>query len=324
MNMLTSFFVILFILIGAAVIYIVFGWSVGVYLARKFVFPNAHSLEKTYADSLESGDFTEEEFRNYQFQPFSIESSFGYTLKGVYVPGSDPEKTVVFVHGHTWTWHGMIKYFPPYVKRGYTIVAYNHRYHGDSGGECCTAGFFEKQDLLQVSDWIFSRFPATRIYGAVGESLGAATVLQYMPLDKRLTFVHADCPYSDTENLYRYQLGEHKIPRFMEGITMYFCDRYLKKRCGFGLEDTSPKQSIMESSLPLFLVHGAADDYVPTRMSEEMAAARKPLYPTTLLLVEGAAHAKALATDKELYESELNAFLNEVEGGISGAPAAVR
>jgi len=80
MNMLTSFFVILFILIGAAVIYIVFGWSVGVYLARKFAFPDAHSLEKTYADSLESGDFTEEEFRNYQFQPFSIESSFGFRL----------------------------------------------------------------------------------------------------------------------------------------------------------------------------------------------------------------------------------------------------
>jgi uncharacterized protein len=306
------------IIAAILVLYLFFSWFIGRLMARKFAFARVHSLEKTYSDSIEEGNFTEEEFASYHFQPFSLTSRYGYELRGVFSPGSDPTKSVIFVHGHTWSWHGMVKYMPPYRERGYNIIAYNHRYHGDSGGSCCTAGFFEKHDLKQVADWVFEKFPDTKVLGAAGESLGAATVMQFMPLEKRLTFAHADCPYSDTLDLYRHMLRRNHVPRFMDGITLFFCDRYLRRACGFGLTDTVPIRSVMESPVPLFLVHGTEDTYVPTKMSVETAEKRSGTYPTVLLLIEGAAHAKALVTARKQYFSSLNAFLDSAESGVFG------
>jgi len=307
------FYLVVIILAGCLTLIIILGYILGRHMARKFSFSKSKSLSYTYSECLENGEYTKEEFEGYNFTNFSVESEFGYTLQGIFSAGTDPAKTVVFVHGHTWTWHGMVKYFPIYAKRGYNIVAYNHRYHGNSGGNCCTAGFYEKSDLLKIANWTFTHFSHTKIFGAMGESLGAATVLQYMPLDKRLTFAHADCPYSDAAELYQHQMSLYHLPLFLKSITIFFCDRYLKRNCGFSLGQVSPIRDCMQTSVPLLLVHGDNDNYVPTSMSVDLAEKRQSHAPTTLLLVEGAAHAKALAVNPVLYHKTLERFLDEVE-----------
>jgi len=307
------YYIVVILIAICLAIYLGTGYLIGRHMARKFSFSKSKPLSFTYSACLENGEFTKEEFAAYNFTEFSVESDFGYTLNGVYFKGTDPKKTVVFAHGHTWTWHGMVKYFPTYVKRGYNVVAYNHRYHGNSGGKCCTAGFFEKRDLLKMADWVFTQFPKTKIFGAMGESLGAATVLQYMPLDKRLTFDHADCPYSDANELYQHQMRQYHLPSFLKSITINFCNRYFKRNCDFSLNQVSPIRDFMQSSVPLLLVHGDSDNYVPTSMSVTLAEKRQPLFPTTLLLVEGAVHAKALAANPVLYKKTLEKFLDDVE-----------
>jgi uncharacterized protein len=307
------FYIVVIILAGCLALYLILGYILGRHMARKFSFSKSKPLSFTYSACLENEEYTKEEFEGYKFTEFSVESDFGYTLQGVFSAGTDPTKTVIFVHGHTWTWHGMVKYFPTYADRGYNIVAYNHRYHGNSGGECCTAGFYEKSDLLRVADWTFTQFPKTKTFGTMGESLGAATVLQYMPLDKRLTFAHADCPYSDAAELYQHQMSLYHLPAFLKKTTINFCDRYFKRNCGFSLKQVSPIRDFMQTSVPLLLVHGDKDNYVPTSMSVDLAGKRQSHAPTTLLLVEGAAHAKSLAVNPELYHKTLVIFLDEVE-----------
>lgn len=306
--------IVLIIIAVIAAVYLCLGYFFGRYIAREFLFSKNQSLSYTYSSCLDDGEFTGEEFSSYNFTNFSVESEFGYTLNGVFSAGTDPEKTIVFTHGHTWTWHGTVKFFPLYVKRGYNIITYNHRHHGNSGGDSCTAGYFEKSDLLKIADWAFKQFPETKTFGAMGISLGAATVLQYLPLDKRLTFAHADCPYSDVKVLYQHQLKQNHVPSFLKGIILYFCNRYFVRKNGFSLSQVSPIRDIMESSVPLLFVHGNEDTYVPASMSVSMAEKRKPRFPTTLLLVDDAAHAGSLSTDPELYRKTLEDFLNDVEG----------
>ncbi len=305
-----------FLLISIVVLILVYSaaaYGIGRSISRRFVYSKSKSLEYTYEQCVENGDFTEEEFASYNLEPFSLESDYGYTLRGVYQKGTDPTKTVVFVHGHTWSWHGQVKYFHLYTNRGYNIVAYNHRYHGDSGGPNCTAGYFEKFDLKKITDWARKQFPETRTFGVMGESLGAATTLQYMPLDDQLTFVHADCPYSDMLELYDYHMGLNHIPRLLRGPSAYFCRIYLRVKAGFDPKDVSPKRSIMNSKTPLLLIHGDADDYVPTAMSEQMYAARASFADTTLVLIHGAVHAESLSTDRDTYTRVVNTFLDRVE-----------
>lgn len=305
---------ILLILLILIAVYLGIAFGIGRYLSREFVYSKSKSLEHTLEKCIENEDFTREDFEAYELQPFSIESEFGYTLRGVYRPGSDPRKTVVFVHGHTWSWHGQVKYFPLYIDRGYNIIAYNHRYHGDSGGPNCTAGFFEKQDLLNIARWARKQFPQTEIFGVMGESLGAATSLQYMPLDQGLSFAHVDCPYDDMMELCDYQMQLRNIPRFFRIPASLMCRIYLKLNAGFDAKQVSPREAIMKTDTPLLIIHGDEDTYVPTRMSVEMYNRRKDTAATELFLMPGAEHAQSIKTDGEEYRKQVYSFLDRIEG----------
>lgn len=286
----------------------------GIYIARKFSFPkNKKTLAETLQACIENKDFTQEEFDALELQPFSVESDFGYQLHGVYRKGTDPRKCIIFAHGHTWTWHGAVKYFPLYMERGYSVVAYDHRYHGASGGTSCTAGFYEKSDLAKVAAWARTTFPETVIMGVSGESMGAATVLQFLPLDPSISFIHADCPYSSMVKQYRWKLKQAHVPAFLHTPILWVCRKYLQKHAGFSISEVVPEASIMKGKTPLFLIHGADDKFVPTFMSQEMYESRKSYAPTTLVLVPGARHAQSIVVNPGLYKEALWKFLDTVE-----------
>ena len=60
-----------------------------------------------------------------------------------------------------------------FVDRRFDVIAYDSRAHGDSGGDACTYGYFEKEDLRRVLDTV----PPGPVV-LIGTSLGAAVALQ--------------------------------------------------------------------------------------------------------------------------------------------------
>jgi pimeloyl-ACP methyl ester carboxylesterase len=284
-----------------------------VYISKKFVFAQTKSMDYTLEKSIENGGFTQEEFDELELSGFVIDSDYGYELSGVYQRGSDPTKAVIFVHGHTWSWHGQVKYFYLYQRRGYSIITYNHRGHGDSGGENCSAGYFEKYDLDTVVRWTHGRFPEVKTLGLMGESLGGATVLQYVPLAKDISFIHADCPYSSMRKLYDYQLSLRNIPRFMRTRIIDASRSYILKKAGFDSFEVEPEQAIMKAEVPVLLIHGEADTYVPPWMSRQMYESRKHYASTYCTVIPDAVHAQSLQTDRKRYEEAVDEFLDNVE-----------
>jgi len=105
MNPLT---IVITILCGAALIYLGSASFIGRHMARTFAMPRTRSLEYTYEKGLEAEEFTREFFEMISENRFFIDSDLGYRINGVYYAGTDPRKTAVFVHGHTWSWHGML------------------------------------------------------------------------------------------------------------------------------------------------------------------------------------------------------------------------
>jgi len=306
-------------------------YILGRYMARVFIFPETKTPEAAHAMCLESEHYTEAWFNSLPLKEFSVESDFGYTIRGVYLDGGNSsDRLVIMCHGHTFTWHGMVKFFPLFLERGYSIVAYDHRFHGRSGGSSCTAGYYEKLDLQKVTDWALSHFPDTAFYGFFGESMGAATVLQYMPLDDRADFIAADCPYSDMLDLYRYKMELKHLPKLFQQAALYWCRRYIRRHAAFDPADVSPRTDTAAADTPLWLVHGDADRYVPAWMSRQVYDARLTArsrkdqsshpYPhplpnavTALTVIPGAAHAQALVTDPEQYRTSLYNFLDALE-----------
>ena len=87
------------------------------------------------------------------------------------------------------------------------------------------------------------------------------------------------------------------------------------ERCSYDVITPSAARGILEAiywhpgmKCPILFIHGAEDHFVPTRMSVQMHEMRRE--STELLIVPGAAHAVSFNTDRALYESAVDAFLN--------------
>ena len=69
-------------------------------------------------------------------------------------PQASQRATIVYLHGiadNRGSAAGPIARFLPL---DYDVIAYDSRANGDSGGEACTYGYYEKQDLHRVIDTI--------------------------------------------------------------------------------------------------------------------------------------------------------------------------
>lgn len=296
---------------GLLGIYIVLSAVLGGVLVKSFSYSRNASVAETMTGGLERGEFTQE-FLDRPREEFVLTSEFGYPLRGVYWKGPEgADKTVILVHGHTATWVGMGKYAMMFLRRGWNVAAYSHRRHGDSGGPATTGGYYEKHDLKKVADFVWDTFPGTKTFGVYGESMGAATVLQYMPLDEgRLNFVVADCPYSDGPDLFSHMLDLNHIPGFLKPGAMAMGALWMRLFARFPMKGVSPRQSAQEAATPLLLIHGGADTYVPTEMSREIHQLRHEKAPTEIHIMPEAKHAVSIQQDWDLYESWVADFMN--------------
>lgn len=282
----------------------------GLFFAVKVIYPKVIPIEKTYQLELEKHRFAEQEYLQWPREDFSLESPFGYSIACSFFPAAGAKKTVVISHGITYSRYGMVKYLPLFRKHNFNVLLYDLRNHGLSGGRNTTFGYFEKFDLQVVVDWAFERTTPNGVVGTMGESLGAATTLQHIPLDNRLAFAIADCAYANLADLLAYRLKrEYHLPRFpLLNIANYLC----KILAGLDFNKVSPSHSAKDVATPIFWIHGLDDDYIPPQMSRDMYTA-KTNGSKKLFLAPNAAHAESLIQNPVEYAQQINEFLIELK-----------
>lgn len=256
-----------------------------------------------------------------------ISSPQGYELAVHGLPGGG-RKLAVFQHGITWNWVAVIQYMEIFRKAGWSVVAFDSRGHGESGGRGPSFGIREKDDLAAVVSYATSHYPAEDGLVVFGLSLGAATVLQYgakyaprgsearPPIPDALI---ADCSFSDLSLALRARLADIRVLPPLKPLVVALVDLLCRALSGFSLRASSPGRAALETDLPILFIHGLADAYVPSSMSVRMARRRKELCPealTELCLIPGAGHARSLKTNPGAYEEAIFGFL-----GDCGLPA---
>ncbi len=293
-----------------------------VFAYRKLFHPAYKTLEFTCSAGIERGEF-DEAFRNLSWQEFSALSRYGYMLKGVYIPAKIPTgqtesaPTAIFVHGITWTRFGMFKYMKSFIDRGWNVMAFDLVGHGATGPHgrfSPSYGYHEKYDVEAVVEEARETFPGSRIFGLVGESLGAASVLQYSGLpEARVSFVVADCPFSSGLEQLDARLASMHVPYFVRLPVVVILSALARVARGVPMAEASSMRAVLSTDLPVLFVHGLDDYYVPFSMSIDMYNARKKAGrdKTRLLLVAGARHAKSWNTDPRLWERTVFDFIEE-------------
>jgi len=280
-------------------------------LSNLMLQPKKLSYDKLYEREVAEGKLNEKEYQAMNKSKFIITSDFGYPLscellETDYTKQNNADKKIaVLCHGFTCAKYSSVLYAEIFLKLGFTVLIYDHRNHGLSGKAFTSMGYYEKQDLKKVIDWCSETYGEDCKIVTHGESMGAATVISHLEIDRRVRCVIADCAYSDLKQLLKYQLKRYfHIPSIF--ITMACFLVYL--RAGFWYGEVSPIRAVSHTNTPILFIHGIEDNYVPANMSQAMYDCKNGF--KELYLVEGAKHAGSCITNHEEYERRVEIFLN--------------
>lgn len=246
------------------------------------------------------------EFLKAPYEEVSITSHDGLKLTGRYYHVADGAPLEIQCHGYK---GNALRDFSGAWRiakaAGRNVLLINQRCHGGSQGHTITFGILERRDVLGWIRYSCDRFGSVPILLS-GVSMGAATVLMVagMELPKNVKGIIADCPYDAPSNIIKKVLGQDM------GMPVKFV--YPLIRLGgmlygkFNLAADSPVEAVKRAQVPILLIHGDDDRFVPHPMSCNIhaAAPEKIEFHT----IPGAGHALNYVTDPEGYTNIVNAF----------------
>ena len=235
-----------------------------------------------------------------------IHSYDGLQLKARYYHASGGCPTLILFHGYRS--HPLRDCAGAYMlgkKMGFNILVVDQRAHCKSGGRVITFGICERHDCVSWTEYIANRLPDSPIVLA-GISMGAATVLMAsgLKLPEKVCAIMADCPYSSPIAIIRKVCKDRKIPVPLANPFIHLGARVFG---GFSLNKCSAETAVKQSKVPILLIHGEDDRFVPCDMSKAIHAAN----PTAAELhtFPYAGHGLCYMTDPIRYEQIVTRFL---------------
>ncbi|MDK0736298.1 alpha/beta hydrolase [Clostridium perfringens] len=304
----------LIILIIIAILVIVFFLATGLYIFRSTVTRELHDIEKSYTRYVENNLFDEALYNSASKEDITLKSFDGLNLTSTLIMNENPtNKFIVLVHGVSICYVGSLKYFDIFYKNGFNVLIVNQRRHGKSEGKYSTYGFYEKYDVNMWIEYLKSRFGNDIILGLHGESMGAGTVMETIPLNDSIKFVIEDCGYSNFHELIGFQITHAYKNRLVRKIlrpSLIFANFFMKTKAKFSMKKIVPIDIVASTSLPMMFIHGKEDYFVPWYMAVDLYKAKTKGYKE-LYLVEGAKHAEALEVNKILYEKKIMTFIEK-------------
>ncbi len=203
----------------------------------------------------------------------------------------------------------MLEYAPLFWPKGCDLLLYDHRFHGASTGKYGTYGYYEKEDALEALAWFAQRTALQPgQIGLLGESYGAATVLQAAPSAPDLAFVAADSPYEDLPTI----ISEQGVQRFGAWTRLFVPGALALSglRADFAPSQVAPLLAAPQIGAPVFLSHSATDEYTLPHHSQDIAAQLPATLCQRLHLTDwGSEHAASIKDDFATYQAQFEEFL---------------
>jgi pimeloyl-ACP methyl ester carboxylesterase len=147
-----------------------------------------------------------------RWQAAAVTASDSVVLRAwLFTPRAANGSAVILLHGVGDTRKGVLNHARYLLSAGFTVLAPDSRGHGASQGEYITYGVKEAGDVHAWGNWLFANRPIQRLYG-MGESMGAAVILQSLATEPRLRAVVAECPYATFREVAYDRLSTPRFP----------------------------------------------------------------------------------------------------------------
>ncbi|MDX1910625.1 MAG: alpha/beta fold hydrolase [Saprospiraceae bacterium] len=173
---------------------------------------------------------------------------------------------VVVLHGISGCKETQLERAQLLAEAGYACLLPDLRAHGESGGEYCTFGYYEKYDLQAIADTLQARFPRLPL-GIWGASLGGAIALQGMAADPRYNFGIVESTFHD----FKMVAMEFGADWFFGLRSHWMTDRVLEnsgKIARFDPFSIQPARAAQQITRPVLFMHGDKDSRIPMWFGE--------------------------------------------------------
>lgn len=231
----------------------------------------------------------------------------GLSLEGLYFQGVKPA-VIVLSHGYGDVQQQTLPFAHFLHEAGFSVLTYNMRGRGHSGGSATTLGAWEQKDLLSAVDYLSAAHPdVAKEIGAWGISLGGAVSILAAAQDSRIKAVVDDSGFSDAPNVistaFTHFIGLPAFP--FAPLTVGLSER----RLGIDIDSVRPMDVVGEiSPRPIFFIHNLGDNVVPPDNTERnLTHARAP---KSVWWIPGGFHANGHTIQKEEYERRVVEFFN--------------
>ena len=243
----------------------------------------------------------------YEMERLSLTVADGTELVGYYLAADKPSNQLaILVHGRGANAGRMKNYAAFYHKNGFNVFMSDNRAHDESGGQYMGMGWLDRLDYLAWLEMLIPKIGSDCEIVLHGLSMGASTVMMMSGeknLPKQVKCIIEDCGYTSVEDEFQYQAAHRTLPAFP---FLNIAGLESKLLAGYSFQEASALEQVKKTSVPIFFIHGGADDFVPTFMAYELyeaAAGEKELW-----IVKGAKHVKAYSTNPDEYKSRVKAF----------------
>jgi len=236
-----------------------------------------------------------------------IQSRDGLKLAGDYYAGQAGHPVHICCHGY----RGLgVRDFcggaQTLLDRGDGVLLIHERAQGDSQGHTMTFGIREREDVQRWAQYCAERFPGAPLF-LHGVSMGAATVLMTsaLPLPPAVKGILADCPYDVPRDIITLTAQKAGAPA---RIMWPFLRLGAALFGGFRFGTVCCHEAVQRTPVPILIIHGEDDRFVPDDMSAPMAAANPAR--VTRHTFPNAGHGMSYLVDTPRYQAITKAFID--------------
>ena len=241
----------------------------------------------------------------------SITSFDGLTLRGRYYEYAKGAPLEILFHGYQGNSErdlcgGVQRCF----SLGRSALLVDQRGSGESDGNVISFGINERKDCLKWIEFAIEKFGKDVKIMLGGVSMGGATAILTAgeDLPKNVVCALGDCPYSSAKEIIQKIVKEmHLSPN----LVYPFIKLGARLFGHFNLDETSPLQAMQTCKIPILLLHGDEDAFVPLEMSRRIYEACNT--PKRLVVIKGAGHGLAYPQDQAGYVAALREFEKECD-----------
>lgn len=266
-------------------------------------FPKAKQYRQSLPRRLELMDA----LKKRPFEDVSILSYDALELRGKYYHLRDNAPVDIFFHGYKG--HALTEgcgFADIAFSLGHNFILVDERGCMASAGHTISFGIKERHDVESWLNYTVSRFGEDKEINLLGMSMGAAAVLMAAELDLpgNVRHILADCPYSDAGSIIRKVCVDRKLPDALLYPFIYLGARVFGR---FDLAETSAEKAVKNCAVPMLIVHGEKDRFVPAAMSEKIQQANPERIRR--VVIPEADHSLSQFVDREGYTSLVKDFL---------------